>query len=219
MRHGHIGQLSAVGVLSPVSWYAPLGCPDWLQRLLWIYCPGHAGVSGNEQANRLASTADITSGLQLGGAEVLRGLRNFLNMDRPEHHSIDCLKERGVADVLPSEVENDLSSSRQILALFRGQRWRDCRETGRSGYGPFRALQCHLGLKLKLKRYADFGVSANHESIKYVTKPTRKLTLRSFRRDYKHGVLHSHYFLITQNKYVFYLMEKNDVGASLVFTK
>ena len=67
-----------------------MGCPDWhtavhslrLQRLVWIYCPGCTGVSGNERAGRLASTADITSGLQLGRAEVLRGLRNFLNMDR-----------------------------------------------------------------------------------------------------------------------------------------
>ena len=81
-----------------------MGCPDWhtamhslrLQRLLWIYCPGHARVSGNEWADRLASTADITSGLQLGRAEVLRGLRNFLSTDKPEHHSIDRLKERGV---------------------------------------------------------------------------------------------------------------------------
>ena len=56
-----------------------MGCPEWhtamhslwLQRLLWIYCPGHAGFSGNEWADRLASTADITSGLQLGRAEVL----------------------------------------------------------------------------------------------------------------------------------------------------
>ena len=79
-----------------------MSCPDWhtamhslqLQRLLWIYCPGHAGVSENERADRLASTADITSGLQLGRAEVLQGLRNFLNTDRPEHHSIDSLKER-----------------------------------------------------------------------------------------------------------------------------
>ena len=78
-----------------------MGCPDWhtamqhlpLQRLLWIYCPGYAGVYGNEQADRLASTADITSCLQL---EVLRCLRNFLNMDMPEHHSTDCLKKRGV---------------------------------------------------------------------------------------------------------------------------
>ena len=67
-----------------------------LQRLLWIYCPGHAGVSKNERVDRLTSTADITSGLQLGRAEVLRGLRNFLNTDKPEHHSIDRLKERGV---------------------------------------------------------------------------------------------------------------------------
>ena len=62
-----------------------MGCPDWhtaihslrLQRLLRIYCPGHVGVSGNERADRLASTADITSGLQLGRAEVLRGIRNL----------------------------------------------------------------------------------------------------------------------------------------------
>ena len=71
-------------------------CSLWLYRLLWIYCPGHAGVNGNERAGRLASTADITSGLQLGRAEVLRGLRNFLNTDKPEHHSTDRLKERRV---------------------------------------------------------------------------------------------------------------------------
>ena len=78
-----------------------MGCPDWhtamhslqLQRLLWIYCPGHAGVSGNERADRLASTANITPGLQLGRAEVLRVLRNFLNMDRPEHLSTGCPKQ------------------------------------------------------------------------------------------------------------------------------
>ena len=64
-----------------------------LQRLLCIYCPGHAGVSGNKRADRLASAADFTSGLQLGRAEVLRGLRNFLNIDRPEHQSINSLKE------------------------------------------------------------------------------------------------------------------------------
>ena len=34
--------------------------------------------------------------MQLGRAEVLRGLRNFLNMDRSKDHSINRLKERGV---------------------------------------------------------------------------------------------------------------------------
>ena len=80
-----------------------MSCPDRqeamhslrLHSLLWVYCPGHTGVGGNERADRLASTADITSDLQLGMAEVLRGLRNFLNMDRPEHHSNNRTKERG----------------------------------------------------------------------------------------------------------------------------
>ena len=73
-------------------------CQDWYTSMhsIWLYCPGHARVSGNERADRLEGTANITSGLQLGRAEVLRGLRNFLSMGRPEYHSIDRLKERGV---------------------------------------------------------------------------------------------------------------------------
>ena len=121
-----------------------MGCPDWhaamhslrLQRLLWIYCPGHAGVSGNERADRLASTADITSGLQLGRAELLWGLRNFLDMDRTQHHSTDRLKERRI------EKGNGRHSTLQgwersvfnranigtVLRETLGDRW----ETGRS---------------------------------------------------------------------------------------
>ena len=53
-------------------------------------------------------------------------------------------------DIPSSKVENDLCSTRQILALFWGQPWGGCWETGRSAYEPFRALRCHLALKLKL---------------------------------------------------------------------
>ena len=78
------------------------GCRDWhtathsvrLQRLLWVYRPGHGRVRGHERADRLASTAETTSGLQPGRAEVLRGLKNFLDMDEQEHYSTDRLKER-----------------------------------------------------------------------------------------------------------------------------
>ena len=39
-----------------------MGSPDWhvsmfdihLGRLLWVYCSGHAGVKGNDRAERLA---------------------------------------------------------------------------------------------------------------------------------------------------------------------
>ena len=61
-------------------------------------------------------------------------------------------------DIPPSKVENDLCSTRQILALFRGQPWGICWETGRSACGPFRALRCHLELKLKQTVFVCLGL-------------------------------------------------------------
>ena len=79
--------------------------------------------------NRLASTADITSGLQLGRADLLRSLRSFLNMDRPDYHSTDCLKERGV----------EKGSAQQTLVLFCEQTLRRLQRDGaeQNLYGPF----------------------------------------------------------------------------------
>ena len=59
-----------------------LRSPDWhlamqdiqLEKLVWIYCPGHAGVKGNERADSLARKAAITRGWKirgLGKAETL----------------------------------------------------------------------------------------------------------------------------------------------------
>ena len=30
-----------------------------IQRIVWIYCPGHAGVKGNEVSDRLAGNVEI----------------------------------------------------------------------------------------------------------------------------------------------------------------
>ena len=49
-----------------------------LQKLLWVYCPGHAGVKGNNRADRLAGKTTLTSGLLLGRSEVLRSFRHYL---------------------------------------------------------------------------------------------------------------------------------------------
>ena len=81
-----------------------VGCPDWhtamhslrLQRLLWIYCPGHARVSGNEWEDRLASTAyklyHIWSAAWQGrGAQEAWG--TFWTW---AGHSIDRLRESGL---------------------------------------------------------------------------------------------------------------------------
>ena len=46
-----------------------------LRKLLWVYCPGHAGVKRNDRAERLAGKAAITSDLCLGRPEMLRSLR------------------------------------------------------------------------------------------------------------------------------------------------
>ena len=66
------------------------------QNLLWVYRPGHAGMEGNDRADRLAGKATLTSGLLLGRSEVLRSVRHDLRAQSQGHHTIDRLEERGV---------------------------------------------------------------------------------------------------------------------------
>ena len=83
-----------------------MSTPEWqssmsklhLKRLLWVYCPGHAGVKGNERADRLAGQAKVAGSMKLGRSEVLRGLRRELKSltEAEEHHTVDRLRERGV---------------------------------------------------------------------------------------------------------------------------
>ena len=76
-----------------------MGSPDWNvsmvdihhRKLLWVYCPGHAVVKGNDRADRLAGKANTTGGLRLGRSEVLRSFRHCLPST---YHSIDHLEER-----------------------------------------------------------------------------------------------------------------------------
>ena len=64
-------------------------------------------------AERLASTAEITTGLQLGRAEVLRVFRHFLNKDRPVQYIIDLLTERGVEKGRYTLRDRERSASNQ----------------------------------------------------------------------------------------------------------
>ena len=52
-------------------------------------------MKGNDQADRLAGTATLTSGLLLEKSEVLRSLRHYLQAQSQGHHTIDLLEERG----------------------------------------------------------------------------------------------------------------------------
>ena len=103
------------------------------------------------------------------------GLRYFLNMDRPQHHSTACLKERGVEKrtgwnstiwgrlagarwcFTPSQSvwspTGDLLSRTIFIQPDRHRQfqhlWRLLRETGQSVYGLFQVLQCCLEQQLK----------------------------------------------------------------------
>ena len=63
-----------------------------VRKLMWVYCPGHARVKGNDRADRLAGKAAVTSGLLLERSEVLRSLRHCLRAQRQRL----WLEERGL---------------------------------------------------------------------------------------------------------------------------
>ena len=67
-----------------------------IRKFLWVYCPGHAGVKGNDRGDRLVDKATLTSGLLLGRSEVLRNLRQYLRAQSQGYHTIYRLQERCV---------------------------------------------------------------------------------------------------------------------------
>ena len=88
----------SIGLLQKVK--SKMGRIDWnvsmvdihLRKLLWVYCPRHAGMKGNDRAGRLAEKASLIRGLLLGRSEVLRSLRHFLWAQSQGHHTIDHLQ-------------------------------------------------------------------------------------------------------------------------------
>ena len=110
-----------------------MGSPDWnvsmvdihLQKLLWVYCPGHAGVKGNDRTDRLAGKATLTSGLLLRRSEVLRSLRHYLQV-KDITPSIawrrEARKEEALDD-LHRKDERGPSSIKRTLERFQRQRW------------------------------------------------------------------------------------------------
>ena len=47
-----------------------------LQNFVWIYSPGHAGVSGNERADTLASNAPVEGTLRMDKGDILRSIND-----------------------------------------------------------------------------------------------------------------------------------------------
>ena len=69
-----------------------------LERVAWIFCPGHAGVAGNERADKLAGEAKVGGKLTLDPPTVLTAVAENLNRNREESssHTLGILKEKGI---------------------------------------------------------------------------------------------------------------------------
>ena len=97
-----ISLTDSVSLLQKVK--SGMGNPDWnvsmvdirLGKLLWVNCPGDAGLKENDRADKLEGKATLTSGLLLGRSEVLRSLRHYLLSQSQGHHTIDRPEEKGV---------------------------------------------------------------------------------------------------------------------------
>ena len=128
--------------------------PGWLCLLHsgCTYCPGYAGVKGNDRADRLAGKATLTSGLLLGRSEVLRSFRHYLTAQSQGHRTIDCLEERGVerGSARRSSLKRTREGHRQSDEHWNRFK-RNVEETsGRRGgahtYGLFRAHRYYIEL-------------------------------------------------------------------------
>ena len=68
-----------------------------LRRLQWIFCPGHAGVKGNERADKLAGSANIEGTLTLDPPTVTALVREHLFSKREEESfTRSILLEKGI---------------------------------------------------------------------------------------------------------------------------
>ena len=69
-----------------------------LERITWIFSPGHAGVRGNERADVLAGTAALDDNYTLDPPTVIQLVKEHLLQKRPpsSSHTVAILKSKKV---------------------------------------------------------------------------------------------------------------------------
>ena len=81
------------------EWMNPIQLTS-LRAITWIFCPGHSGVKGNEEADRLAGSAVVDGQVKFDKGEVLKTLEEKLrdeeDRETAEHHAIIRMREMGI---------------------------------------------------------------------------------------------------------------------------
>ena len=105
---------------------------EWMQSvsatevsaITWVFCPGHAGIKGNEEADRLAGEAMAMDDIHLDKSEALSLLHKKFEQQGEEelhgHHSIGRMKEMGVKR----------GDGRKSKLAGKTRRWRNQETTG-----------------------------------------------------------------------------------------
>ena len=98
-------------------------------RFLWIDCPGHAGVKGNDWADRLAgkyhkSMACLIGQKCWGPWDTIYGHKATSHHQLTGGESCFFLNVNEALNDLPWNDEKELSSIRQTLERFQRQHWR-----------------------------------------------------------------------------------------------
>ena len=79
------------------EWLASLQ-KSQIVRIVWIFCPGHAGVRGNEQADRLAGRAPLGGSLPMDKGEVVARLWDQVEKaeEQIENPHVERMRLRGI---------------------------------------------------------------------------------------------------------------------------
>ena len=115
------------------EWHQSIGRIG-LQSIKWIFCPGHSGVGGNVEADKLAGQAVVNCSVSCDRRELLQILEQKLREEEESqddnHNAIERMKEMGI----------QRGSARTCTLAGRERRYFNQRATGTISVYTLRAL-------------------------------------------------------------------------------